>query len=155
MTVRRFTLEFDGEVFYCAAWPLQRERDRAAPVEQGERPAPPSPPATAPQPPEPRVRGRRRNFDAVLSDAVGQLGDRLQGLSDADQVRLVLWHLAVSDIDPACIPGERTARQFIAQHVGKNVGKKSCKKSNRGRIAPNRRSDRGELVHQKTERQRR
>jgi hypothetical protein len=91
----------------------------------------------------------------VLGQAVEQLRDRLQGHSEADSARLLLWHLAHTGVDPALIPSERTARQFIAQHVGRKVGKKSCKKSNRGRIAPNRRSDRGELVHQKTERQRR
>ncbi|MGO9039877.1 MAG: hypothetical protein ACLQKH_18000 [Steroidobacteraceae bacterium] len=120
MPVRRFTLDFDGCTFYCAAFDSEVAREQilaGAHVVPVSSPAPTA--ATAPPPPGPRRRGRP-SFDQIICAADTQLGiDPRTPL--ATRVLQVLKHLAQSH-GPAEIPSASAVEKYFRRKSRNYVG---------------------------------
>lgn len=131
MSARRFKLEIDGCMFFCAAFESERDLDAllagrlaiSSGVNLSSAPGPAGldwPPRIKPERPV-----GRPSFDSVLADAVQALQlDPAQSL--AERTRRVLRHLAET-CEASEIPGTRTVERYLAEQ--QPVRQKSRQKS--------------------------
>ncbi len=132
---RRFELVIDGTTFFCLGF--ERAEDREAALSGGANASPPRggdawvPPWSRKPalPAEPRSRGRPSK-DGVIAKALEQLGSALDLQAPlSDRARLILKHLAESEIPAHEIPKRRTVETYLAGLERRNSRKKGRRKS--------------------------
>lgn len=133
MIGRRFKLEIDGTVFFCAAFESEAALDQALGAGGGTRPVDSPLHVTRSLYAEPRTRGRPC-LDDTIADAVATLGPALDASQPlASRARLVQRHLAQGGTDPEMIPCRRTVETYLTDHTphAQQIAKKMAQKIRR------------------------